>query len=212
VGVGVPVRTARRTAGLALLAGALFAGCAEPVVQVRESAAGAGQALSLRRVAVAPFRAAARPGAGPLRDDATTLVAGYVGDALAGRGLDVVPASDVAQAVGQDDGSADLRSSIEIARDRFGADALMAGTLYRFRERSGEAFGSTHPASVGYEVKLYSSAGKVLWSGVFDHTQVALGENALIATRYPGGGTRWLTAEELARWGAVEIAMKIPLQ
>jgi hypothetical protein len=28
--------------------------------------------------------------------------------------------------------------------------------------------------------------------------------------RYPGGGTRWLTLEELARWGAREVARDLP--
>ena len=28
--------------------------------------------------------------------------------------------------------------------------------------------------------------------------------------RYPGGGTRWLTAEELSQWGASEVAQAMP--
>ena len=202
----------RRAAGLAAIAIALVLGCAEPVVQVRESAASAGQGLVLKRVAVAPFRAVARPGAGALPAEVGSLVAGYVGDGLGGRGLDVVPASDMEQALGSADGAADARTGIDVARDRFGADAVMTGTVYRFRDRSGEALGSTHPASVGYEVKLFSTAGKLLWSSVFDHTQVALGENALVASQYPSGGTRWMSAEELARWGAMQMAKQLPLQ
>ena len=61
-------------------------------------------------------------------------------------------------------------------------------------------------------MKIYRAAdGKLLWSGVFDHTQVALGANALTAAQYPGGGTRWLTSEELARWGALRLVREVPL-
>ena len=43
-----------------------------------------------------------------------------------------------------------------------------------------------------------------MWVGAFGQTQVGLGENLLKAPQYPGGGTRWLTAEEFSRWGASE--------
>ena len=206
------IRTWRRTAVLAGIAvGVVFACASEKIVQVHETAAGAGQALALKRVAVAPFRAAPRPGAGALPEGATALVAGYVADGFASRGVEVVPASDVQQAIGEG-GAAETRSIAQIAADRFGADAVVIGTLYRFRDRTGEAMGSVHPSSVGYEVKLFSTAGKLLWSGVFDHTQVALSENALTAAQYPGGGTHWMSAEELARWGATKMASELPLQ
>jgi len=208
----MPVSVARRTAGLGLALAALAWSCAESIVQVRESAVGPGQVLVLKRVAVAPFRVSPRPASAAIGDGDATLVAGYVADALTSRGLDVVPSSDVEQALGADANTADTRSLIAVARDHFGADAVVVGTLYRFLDRSGQAMGSTYPSSVGYEVKLFSAQGKVLWSSIFDHTQVALGENALVASQYPGGGTRWLTAEELARWGADEIAKQIPLQ
>jgi len=187
-----------------------FAACSQNLVQVRESSAGAGESLALKRVAVAPFRAAPRAGAAELRTDATSLVASYMAEGLSARGLYVVPASDVAQALGSDE--VDLRSALTAAADQFGADALVTGTVYKFRDRSGEAMGSFDPASVGFDVKIYAApGGKLLWAGTFDHTQVALGENALTAAQYPGGGTRWLTSEELARFGAMQVTKQIPL-
>jgi hypothetical protein len=198
---------------MAAIAAAFAFGCAsEPIVQVRESGAGSGQTLALKRVAVAPFRAAARPGAAPLRADATSLVAGYVADGFASRGLDVVPASDVEHALGEAAGAGESQSLAQVAGERFGADAVVIGAVQRFRDRSGEAMGSTQPASVAFEVKVLAApSGKVLWSAVFNHTQVALSENALVATQYPGGGTRWMSAEELARWGASRMASALPL-
>ena len=176
-----------------------LAGCSQNLVQVRESATGEGEALALKRVAVAPFRAVPRPGAPVLRSDATSLIGSYLTEGLSARGLYVVPPSDVAQALGSDEAGPDLRSALALAASQFGADALVTGTVTKFRDRSGEAMGSLTPASVGFDVKIYAApGGKLLWAGTFDHTQVALGENALTATQYPGGGTRWLTSEELA--------------
>jgi hypothetical protein len=197
--------------GVAIVA--LFAaGCAQNLVQVRETPAGSSQALAIKHVAVAPFRAVPRAGQPALRSDATSLIASYVAEGFGTRGIDVVPPSDVAQVLGSDQG-ADLRGALTVAHDKFGADALVTGVVYRFRDRSGEAYGTMEPASVGFEVKVYATdTGKLLWSAVFDHTQVALGVNALTATQYPGGGTRWLTVEELSRWGAIKLVQEIPTQ
>jgi hypothetical protein len=197
--------------GIAIV-GLTFAGCAQNLVQVRDIGPGTGEPLVLTRVAVAPFRAAPRAGAAALPADATSLVASYVAEGFGTRGVDVIPYSDVAQALGSAEIGADLSTAITVARDKFGADALVAGTVYRFRNRDGQAMGSVNPSSVGFEVKIYRAAdGKLLWSAIFDHTQVALGANALTAAQYPGGGTRWLTSEELARWGALRLVNEVPL-
>ena len=197
--------------GIAIVA-LTFAGCAQNLVQVRDSGPGTGEPLVLSRVAVAPFRAAPRAGAPALPADATSLVASYVAEGFATRGVDTIPSSDVGQALGSAEIGSDLSSAIAVARDKFGADALVAGSVYRFRDRDGQAMGSVNPASVGFEVKILRAAdGKLLWSAVFDHTQVALGTNALTAARYPGGGTRWMTSEELARWGAQRLVQEVPL-
>ena len=67
--------------------------------------------------------------------------------------------------------------------------------------------GSTSPASVAFELVLYGLPdGRRLWSGVFDETQIPLSDGPVRARRYPGGGTRWLSAGELARWGAGQAA------
>jgi hypothetical protein len=47
--------------------------------------------------------------------------------------------------------------------------------------------------------------------GEFDRTQQSLLENVLLTPRYPGGGTRWLTAGEFAQFGAGELAAALPL-
>jgi hypothetical protein len=80
---------------------------------------------------------------------------------------------------------------------------VLLGKVYRYREREGQALGASRAASVGYEVTLFEApGGRRLWTSRFDETQQPLTENVFNAQRYPGGGRRWLTAAELARWGA----------
>jgi len=94
----------------------------------------------------------------------------------------------------------------------FGADAVLFGVLTRWEKRDGTRAGALHPAAVGFEVLLRSApSGERLWSGYFDHRQQPLGQNLLVTSRYPGGGTHWLSAPELARWGAGEVVRRIPL-
>jgi hypothetical protein len=201
------MRLRRSLAGALALAAVV--GCAsESLVQDRGKGAGAPADLAVSKVAVVGFHALQREGETPLRPDVPDLVASYVADAFSTYGIDTVPPSDVAQALGADPSGA---SVVRQAAEHFGANAVAVGTVYKFRERGGEALGTTQPASVGFEVKLYTADGRLYGSKVFDHTQVALSENALTAAQYPGGGTRWLTAEELARWGAQQLVKSFGL-
>lgn len=195
-------------------AAAALVACADETrfVQVRQAS---NEPIPITRLAVAPFRAVERPGGPRLPDDAAPLVGGYVASAFEGRGVDVVPPSDVASALALPiaPGEAlDARAVAAAAHAKFGADAVALGSVHRFRDRSGEAMGSTHAASVGFEVRVVSApAGQLLWVGAFDQTQVALTENVLKAPQYPGGGTRWLSAEEFARWGAGLVVNQVPI-
>ena len=202
------MRLRRSLAGALALAAVI--GCAsESLVQDRGKGTAGATQISISKVAVVTFHALQRQGAEPLRPDAPDLVASYVADAFSAYGVDTVPPTDVAQALGVEAGNGG--SIVQQAAAHFGANAVAVGTVYKFRERSGEALGTTQPASVGFEVKLYTSDGRLYGSKVFDHTQVALSENALTATQYPGGGTRWLTAEELAHWGAQQVVKSFGL-
>ncbi len=206
---------------IALLLPLAFAvGCAT-TVKSRDFPALRDQRAPIKRVAVAPFRATgslalARESTGTDPYVATALVARYLSEALASRGVAVVPADDVARALATPisrNSRLVPRAVAQLVAKEFGADALLLGEVSRFEERSGQAAGTMHPAGVGFEVTLYSAPGsKKLWSGVFSETQRALSENLLSNYRYPGGGMRWLTAEELAQWGALETANQIPIE
>jgi len=175
----------------------------------------------LAKIAVVPFavspefKGTGEPGAatGTQGPEAAAIVTRIASEAFAAAGFDVIPASDVAQvfeAAGQPVPRDDRIALATAAAREFGATAVLSGTVHRYRERLGGELGSTRPASVGVELALDIAPGsRSLWTGRFDHTQQALSENALVASRYPGKGSRWLTAAELARWGLDNAAKEV---
>src|SRR5215831_14695852 len=167
------MRLRRSLAGA--LAFALVIGCAQNLVQDRGKGVMGTAPIAVSKVAVVGFQTMPRQGAEPLPADAADLVASYVADAFTASGIDTVPPSDVEQAFGAD--ATNGASVVRQAAEHFGASAVAVGTVYRFRQRSGEALGTIHPASVGFEVKLYTADGRLYGAKLFDHTQVALSEN-----------------------------------
>jgi len=191
---------------LVLLAGAVAPGCVGTVVQQSFPALDSARA-PIQRIAVAPLgvRPEAAVGAAP-------VVARYLVDAFAARGFEVVPPEEVARVSGALPAAAGLHELAATLKREFGADAVLVGTITRWVEREGGAAGSQRPASVGLLVDLYGAPdAHRLWRGDFDHTQQAGLENVLLTPRYPGGGARWLSAEEFAQFGASELAAALPL-
>jgi len=208
----------RRLGIVAAVAG-LVAACAQPPPVRTETYAGAdARGFDIQKVAIAPFRTSDSFQAVGDRDlparEAALLVERFVSEALIARGVEVVSPGDVRTALRIDTPETALPPPAIVARvvsQEFGAPAVLYGTVYRMRERGGEAIGSATPASVWFEVSLMRApGGGLLWKAVFNETQQPLGDNVLRARRYPGGGTRWLRAEELARWGARELAEGFP--
>ena len=203
-----------------LVGSAAAPGCAESVRT--QTHPGLRQLESpIRSIAVVPFRATGSlpkqwdSRVGPPPAEATALVSRHVGEALVKRGLNVVAAEDSARTLGIEAGSTERLVPRGVARkmhEQFGVDAILLGSVWRYVERSGQAAGTRRPASIGFEVVLYEApSGQKLWSSIFDETQQALGENVLTAGRLPGGGLRWLTAEELLHWGSTETATAVPV-
>jgi hypothetical protein len=93
----------------------------------------------------------------------------------------------------------------------FGASSVVLGSVNRYREREGEALGARRPASVAFDFTLYTAPeGMRIWSARFDETQQPFSANPARIRQYPGRGSRWLTAGELARWGAERAVEAVP--
>ena len=92
-----------------------------------------------------------------------------------------------------------------------GADGILVGYVFRYRERRGYSYSVEKPASVAFDVHLIRvSDGIVVWKGACDKTQSSLMENILqIASFYKRGG-RWLTAKELTEEGVSEMLKTFP--
>jgi len=90
------------------------------------------------------------------------------------------------------------------------ASHVLVGTVQRYRQLKGTAYGADKPASVAFSVYLLDvAAGQIVWSGAFDKTQQSLSENLFDAPAFFKQGAKWVTAEELTRAGAETVAEKL---
>jgi hypothetical protein len=87
-----------------------------------------------------------------------------------------------------------------------GADAALLGRVLVYRERDGSKWGA-NPAIVGFEVKLIGSDGVTLWTANYYEKQRPLIEDLTGFWQHGGG---FVTAEELAEYGAERIARAFP--
>ncbi|UCH19542.1 MAG: hypothetical protein JSU83_13235 [Deltaproteobacteria bacterium] len=96
--------------------------------------------------------------------------------------------------------------------DVIGADLVVVGTLWRFREKGTDAQPPEGSASIAFAVFLVDvPTGKRLWRGAFDGTQKALTEDVVGGLKAIKMGIRWLSADELARYGVKQVFRKFPL-
>lgn len=92
-----------------------------------------------------------------------------------------------------------------------GADTVMAGYLYRYRQRVGTNISVDTPASVAFGIHLIDvKTGRSLWKGHIDETQRSLSENLFNIDTFIKRKARWVTAEEMAISGLEEILKTLP--
>jgi hypothetical protein len=92
-----------------------------------------------------------------------------------------------------------------------GADLVLTGFIYQWRERQGSAYAVTRAASVTFDLHLVRSTdGKVVWNGKFDKTQRPLSENILDLKTFLGGKGRWMTVKKLASLGLDRLLAEMP--
>jgi len=213
---GAHVRlTNARAAALTLLLAPLACALTSPIVQTQVMQVSPGL---LQKVAIAPFQPdpALHPrGEPPISAAlAAELVSRFVAEALAARGIAVVAPNDLTLAF-ESQGVVLPRGNpaalAALAASQFGATAIVVGNVTRFQEREGGARGAMRPAAIGFNFTLHAApTGVAAYRARFDHTQSALSADLFGSLRYPGGGTRWLTAGELARWGADNAVDEMP--
>jgi hypothetical protein len=150
-----------------------------------------------------------------LSANADRILSGHVHEALKTRfGEKVIPLSrmyEVHEGIPKNQYTDTARILAQKTGSALGANLITVGTIWRFRERVGGAMGVESPASVAFAVGLVDvSNGKILWNAHFDKTQRSLSEDILDAPAFFKKGAKWLTADQLARYGVNEIFKKFP--
>jgi hypothetical protein len=107
-----------------------------------------------------------------------------------------------------------MSPSRQVLRDvgsELGADGVVAGYVYRFRERKGVAYSVEQPASVTFEIHLLRvSDGALIWRGTYDKTQSSLMEDLFQIPSFFRGKGRWVTAKELMGEGIEQVLKTFP--
>ena len=103
------------------------------------------------------------------------------------------------------------RQQVARTGKRLGADGIILGHVYRFRERSGGGMASESPSSVAFDMYLIDCRQeRVLWSAFYDYTQRPLSENLGGIGNFFRRGGRWATAEDLASKAMEDIFADFP--
>lgn len=98
----------------------------------------------------------------------------------------------------------------KVGRD-LGVDAVVAGHVYRFKDRVGAAYSVDEPASVAFDVHMLRVEDQAfLWSLRYDETQKALSDNLLDISKFFKRGASWVTAHRLASSGLEEGLQSFP--
>jgi hypothetical protein len=171
---------------LVLLAAAVL-GCATPIASTLYEAPESGR---VKKIALLP-----------LANDETGVVTARLLQALNEEtDYEVIGPNEALRS-----GGAGAPTVAELQRD-FGIDAIVTGDVRRFQERKGGPNGVERPAAVWFTLELRSTSGRLLWSGVYQETQEALSDNLMMFGLAWQRGFKWVTAADLANYGARELA------
>lgn len=92
------------------------------------------------------------------------------------------------------------------------AQVVMVGTVWKYREKGALADMPESATSVGFALYLIDvKTGVRFWRGAFAETQQALTDDVVDGFKQLGMGLRWLSAEELVRYGVKSVLRKLPL-
>lgn len=105
------------------------------------------------------------------------------------------------------------RDLLTITGRKLGADAVLVGHIYRYRNRVGGKYSVETPSSVAFDIHLLRvSDGRVLWTGSFDETQKALTDDLFQLQSFLDRDGQWVTADQMAEAGLAKVmsAFKMP--
>lgn len=92
-----------------------------------------------------------------------------------------------------------------------GADTIMIGYLYAFRNRSGGDYGVERPSHVVFELVLMKSgSGRIVWQRSFKEIQKSLSEDLLQLKSFIKRRGRWVSAQEMAKGALKEMLQTVP--
>ncbi len=93
-----------------------------------------------------------------------------------------------------------------------GADVVVTGHIYRFKERLGRKYSVKYPAAVTFDIHIIKvDSGRIIWSGKFDEIQRSLDKNLLNLRIFVKRRGRWVTARQMALAGLEDLFEKSPL-
>lgn len=196
-------------AAVLVTAASIVVACATPVrVEVHPSE------RRVERIALLPLLSAsslqqAGPSHGNGTPKASMLVTARVLEALVrGDRFDVIPPAEGERALrhaGIDPHKAEPAEVAAALTRAFGVDGVLSGTVRRFRARQGSRGGATSPAAVRFDLALHDAQGVLLFRGEYDETQRSLADDVRSLRRAAQRRFRWVSAEELAAYGAREL-------
>ena len=151
-----------------------------------------------------------------LRADGDQVLTRIVSDILKARFeeklIPIEKAQSVFDEISKNDTFDTPRKLAQALGNRLQAELVVVGSVWRYRDRGAIKEIPDSPASVALEVYLVEVAtGKRLWRGKFDGTQKTLSEDVIRGLKQIKMGARWLTADELARYGVKEVFKKFPI-
>ena len=152
-----------------------------------------------------------------LRDDANQVLTRIVADSLRIRFgeklIHVKQAMSVFEQISEDHTLDTPRKLAKVFGDRLQTELVVVGSVWRFRDRDSVKDMPEVSASVAFEIYLVEVAtGNRLWRRKFDETQKTVSEDVIRGIKQLKMGARWLTADELARYGVREVFKKFPIR
>ena len=99
-----------------------------------------------------------------------------------------------------------MREHLVRVGQQVGADWVVAGGIYRFKERVGGTMSVESPASVAFDIALIDvDNARLIWTGHFNETQKPLSENILNFGSFVKRQGKWVSAAELTRLAMEEM-------